>query len=150
MRRAAPRADLRRSPRRRRRSRSLPDLLYKGLLYLFAAPTWLCEPTHTPLGLVPFCYVLAMLFERDWRARAFAALWGGSLAHVLVDAGKSYLGGGVILWGFPFTMDAWEAGLYAPEETILLMPAALGLILLTELALSGRRPRPTSPARSAP
>lgn len=128
----------------------LPDLLYKGLLYGLGAPTWLCEPTHAPLGLLPFCYALALLFERDWRARAFGAFWGGSLAHVLVDAGKSYLGAGVILWGFPFTMDAWEAGLYAPEDTVLLMPAALALILLSELAL-GRRATsaPARPAASA-
>ena len=131
----------------------LPDLLYKSLLYGLGASTWICETSHAPLGAVPFCYLLALFFERDWRARAFGALWGGSLAHILVDAGKSYMGSGVILWGFPFTMDMGEAGLYAPEEMILLMPAALGLVLLTELALSrratsSRGPTAPSPARS--
>lgn len=126
----------------------LPDLLYKGLHYLMGAPTWLCEPTHAPLGLLPFCYLGAMLFERDWRARAFGALYAGSLAHALVDAGKSYLGSGVILWGFPFTMDAFELGLYAPEDTILLMPVALALIVLSELAFA-RRPRPRRPSAAA-
>jgi len=128
----------------------LPDLLYKGMLYGLGAATWLCEPTHSPLGLLPFCYLGAMLFERDWRARAFGAFWAGSLAHLVVDAGKDYLGSGALLWGFPFTMRAWEAGLYAPEETVLFMPFALAIILITELVAgrrstsSGARPAPSS------
>ena len=51
----------------------LPDLLYKGLLYLGGAPTWLCEPTHSPLGLVVFCYAAALLFEEDWICQYNAA-----------------------------------------------------------------------------
>ena len=40
----------------------LPDVLYKGLHLAAGAPTWLCEPTHAPLGLVPICYAAALLF----------------------------------------------------------------------------------------
>jgi hypothetical protein len=63
----------------------LPDVLYKTLLYLGNAPSWLCEPTHSPLGLLPFCYVGALLFEEAWRKRAFAALLAGGWLHLLVD-----------------------------------------------------------------
>ncbi len=112
----------------------LPDLLFKGLLYLGGASTWACEPTHAPLALIPLCYAAALLFEEEWRARAFGALLGGSLLHLLLDLAKSYLGTGVIPWGFPFTMARAELGLYMPEDTILLMAPALGLILLTEAA----------------
>ena len=121
----------------------LPDLLYKGLLYVGGAPTWLCEPTHSPLGLVVFCYAAALLFEEDWRKRAFAALLGGAYLHVLVDLGKNYMGSGVILWAFPFSMEAVELGWYYPEDTVYLMLPALGLILLVDgiaRALSARRP----------
>ncbi len=119
----------------------LPDVLYKGLLYLFGAQTWACEPTHSPLGLLPMCYVLAMLFEEPWRRRAFGALLAGAWLHLLVDVAKNYLGTGVILWAFPFSMDLVELGWYFPEQTIALMPAALALVLATELVarLASRR-----------
>jgi hypothetical protein len=123
-----------------------PDLLYKGLLYLGQAPNWLCEPTHSPLGLLAYCYAAALLFEEAWRKRAFAALLGGSYLHVLFDLGKNYMGSGVILWAFPFSMEAVELGWYYGEDTVLFMPFAAGVIVLLELAgwlrrrVSGRRP----------
>lgn len=121
----------------------LPDLLYKALLYLGNAPNWLCEPTHSPLGLIPFCYAGALLFEEAWRKRAFVALLGGGLLHLLLDFGKSYMGAGVIVWAFPFSMRTSELGWYYPEESMVLMLPSLGLIAVVEgicRALSGRRP----------
>lgn len=112
----------------------LPDLFFKGLLYLGGASTWACEPSHAPLMLVPLCYAAALLFEENWRARAFGALLAGSILHLLLDFGKSYLGAGVIPWGFPFTMGRAELGWYVPEDTLLLMAPALGLIIVAEAA----------------
>jgi hypothetical protein len=121
----------------------LPDLLYKALLYGANAPTWLCEPTHSPLGLVPLCYVGALLFEEPWRKRAFAALLAGGWLHLLLDLGKTYMGRGVILWAFPFSMDAVELGWYTPEQSLYLWLPSLGLIAVAELV--GRlRARPAS------
>ena len=114
----------------------LPDLLYKTLLYVFGAPTWLCEPTHSPLGVLAWCWLLALLFEPEWRTRAFWALAAGCWLHQLVDLGKNYLGSGVILWAFPFSNDAVELGWYTNDDTLLFAPFAL-LILL----LFGRRQR---------
>ncbi len=119
----------------------LPDVLYKGALYLWGASTWFCEVSHSPLGLVPICYASALLFEEPWRRRAFGALLAGSWLHVLVDLGKNYLGSGVIAWAFPFSMDTVELGWYAPEETVLLMAPALALILLVELIARLSAPR---------
>jgi len=127
----------------------LPDLLYKGLLYLGGAPNWLCEPTHSPLGLVLFCYAAAMLFEEEWRKRAFAALLAGAYLHVLFDLGKNYLGAGVILWAFPFSMETVELGWYYPEDTIAFMLPALGVILLVEL-VGGLATRFSGPRPAAP
>jgi hypothetical protein len=132
----------------------LPDILYKSLLYLFGAPTWVCEPTHSPLGLVPWCFAAALLFEERWRARAFGALLGGSWLHLLADLGKDYLGTGVIPWAFPFSMDLVELGLYAPDEMAgMLLPAAAALAaaLLISRAFRGGRPSAGSgPAPSSP
>jgi len=120
----------------------LPDLLFKLLLYGGGAPTWLCEPTHTPLGLVPWCYLGALLFEESWRRRAFGALLAGSWLHLLVDAGKNYMGNGVIMAAFPFSMKTVELGWYHPEDSPLLMLPALALMVAVEFLgrLSARRP----------
>jgi hypothetical protein len=127
----------------------LPDVLYKTLHRLFGAPTWLCEPTHAPLGVAAWCWLLALLFEEAWRRRAFGALVAGSWLHLLVDLGKDYMGQGVILWAFPFSMDRVELGWYAPEDTVVLMVPAASLILATEAAarLTSRRRR-TAPGSS--
>lgn len=128
----------------------LPDLLYKTLLYGGNAPTWLCEPTHTPLGLIPFCYVGALLFEEAWRRRAFAALLAGGWLHLLLDLGKNYMGHGVISWAFPFSMRSVELGWYYPEHSPLLWVPSLVLIAAVELAgrLRGRRPASLSGSAS--
>jgi hypothetical protein len=126
----------------------LPDLLYKTLLYVFGAPTWLCEPTHSPLGVLPWCYALALLFEPEWRSRSFWALAAGSWVHHLVDLGKDYLGSGVILWAFPFSMDTVELGWYSTEETILLMPFALLILLATAFWVRRARGPARHPAGS--
>ena len=119
----------------------LPDLLYKGLLYAGGAPTWLCEPTHSPLGLIPWCYAAALLFEEEWRKRAFGALLAGAWLHLLVDAGKGYMGSGVIPWAFPFSMDRVEFGLYGAKDGPAMMAGAAVVILVVELGtlLRGRR-----------
>ena len=120
----------------------LPDLLYKLLLYGGGAPTWLCEPTHTPLGLIPWCWLGALLFEESWRRRAFWALLAGGWLHLLVDVGKNYMGNGVIMPAFPFSMKTVELGWYHPEDSPLLMLPALALMGAVELLgrLSSRKP----------
>lgn len=117
---------------------ALPDVLYKAGLYLLGASTWCCEISHAPLPLAAICYAGALLFEEAWRRRAFAALLAGGLLHLLVDAGKDYLGQGVILWAFPFSMDRLELGLYYPEETALLMLPAAAVIAVVELVARNR------------
>ena len=118
----------------------LPDVLYKALLYLCHSPTWLCEPTHAPLGLIPICYAAALLFEEDWRPRAFGALLAGSWLHLLADAAKDYMGTGVIPWAFPFSMDRIELGWHRPEDTGVLMLAAFVVVVVVELGARRRRP----------
>ena len=112
----------------------LPDVLYKAGLYLFGGATWFSEPTHSPLILIVVAYAGALLFAQERRRTAFVALWLGSWLHVLIDVGKSYLGEGVILWAFPFSMDRVELGLYYSEETIYFILPALGLALVMEVA----------------
>lgn len=125
----------------------LPDVIYKFLFTSLGASTWVCELGHAPLVVPVFCYALALLFEEAWRRRVFFALWAGSWLHILIDLGKNYLGDGVILWGFPFTMDLVELGLYRNEDMATVMPFALVFILVVELA--ARRLRRAPKARNA-
>lgn len=127
---------------------TLPDLLYKGFFFFTGSPTWYCEPTHSPLALPVFCGLIALLFEPPLRRKAFACLLVGAWLHVLVDLGKSYMGHGVILWAFPFSMDRVELGWYSTYADLWLMGASAGLIVLTELGarLFRRAPPASRPA----
>lgn len=116
----------------------LPDFLYKGLLYGTGAPNWLCEPTHSPIGLLAFCYAGALLFEPDWRKRAFAALLAGAYLHILLDLAKNYDGAGVIPWAFPFSLAPVELGWYHNEDSIFFMLPALAVVGLIEWSWRGR------------
>ena len=118
----------------------IPDIAYKGMHLLASSPTWQAEPSHSPLPLLLLCYGLALLFVESFRKRAFTALYLGGLLHILIDLGKNYFGQGVILWGFPFTMDRIELGLYRPEQAVYMMGGALLLFLLTELIFRKTRP----------
>lgn len=112
----------------------LPDILYKGLLYIVRSASWVAEPTHSPLGLAAWCYLLALLFEEAWRGRAFWTLWIGGLLHLATDAAKNYMGHGVIHWGFPFTLDRVELGWLPTEEMWILTAPAAALMVAVELA----------------
>lgn len=114
-----------------------PDLLYKGMLYVLGGRPWFCEPSHSPLMLILFSYLAALLFEEYLRRPIFWALLAGSCLHVLIDVGKDYMGQGVILWGFPFTMDRVELGWYHSSETLFFTLPALGIIVMTELLTWG-------------
>jgi hypothetical protein len=125
----------------------LPDVLFKALLYLGHAQSWLCEPTHSPLGLLPFCYVGALLFEEAWRKRAFAALLAGSWLHLLFDLGKNYLGSGVICWAFPFSMRRVERRNYNSGDRSLHAARARGDGVV-ELLFAPEARYPAAPLRA--
>ncbi|MBI4577863.1 MAG: hypothetical protein HY722_16500 [Planctomycetes bacterium] len=122
----------------------LPDLYFKALHVVLHADTWFCEPTHAPLVLVLECALVAMLFPAEERRGHFAALYAGSLLHVLMDAAKDNFGHGSVPALFPFSLDLWELGLYWTEDTVLVAPVALLAALALELAvlrpLLDRRP----------
>jgi len=70
----------------------LPDLLGKPLGAFNWLPPLSSAPTHTPVGLVFACGAISLLFAAPIRARAFGALYLGSLLHLALDLLKDYLG----------------------------------------------------------
>ena len=119
----------------------LPDILYKTGLYMLQGSTWFCEASHAPLVMLVAAYAGALLFEESFRRRAFLALWIGTWLHLLIDAGKTYAGEGVIMWAFPFSMDRFEFGWYEPNETVYLILPALALAGIVELGLRAVKAR---------
>ncbi len=117
----------------------MPDVVYKGCLFVGGASTWAAEPSHSPLPLVVLSYAIALLFEEAFRSRAFAAILLGSYLHLLIDLGKDYMGQGVILWAFPFSMDRIELAWYRPEQTLYMMAGSAGLLVMTELIARPKR-----------
>jgi hypothetical protein len=111
----------------------LPEILDQGLLFFGGASPWVCLPVHSPLGLLPWCYAAALLFEEDWRARAFGALLAGSWLHLLVEAGGHSMGEGAMAWAFPFTMDRIGFALYRPQDAGTMVLAAGVVIAVIEL-----------------
>jgi hypothetical protein len=79
----------------------LPDLLAWGWRGLLGAPEALTAPLRSPIGLLPWCGALALLFEREWRGRAFVLLALG--AWLRLPFGEP------IYWAFPFTLARIDA-----------------------------------------
>lgn len=117
----------------------LPDLL-RGLLDLQgASPPSLAHPLHSPLGLAAWCAAVALLFEEDWRARAFAALLAGGGLHLALDALSAPPGSDRgILWALPFSFERLELG-WLPESRPWVLRTAAAVIL--GVALAGARLR---------
>lgn len=129
----------------------LPDVLYKGALYVLGARTWFCEPTHSPLPFLLIAYAGALLFEEKWRKTVFFSLAAGGWLHILLDLGKHHLGEGVILLAYPFSFQRFEIGLYDPEETLFLAGPALLLAGIVELIFRWReKKKPPVPAITSP
>ena len=111
----------------------LPDLVFKAFLYITNSATWFCEPSHSPVVLIFICYSFSLLFEEILRKPIFWALLIGSYLHLFLDAFKSYMGQGVVLWAFPFSMNRFEFGLLHPYETLYLMLPSTLLIIAVEV-----------------
>jgi len=106
---------------------ALPDLLAWILRGLLGAPEALTVPLRSPLGLLPWCAAAALLFERDWRARAFVALALGAGLRLAFE--------GPIYWAFPFT----TARVDAPLPAWALAAAPLAEALCRRVTLSSAR-----------
>jgi hypothetical protein len=88
------------------------------------------EVVHTPAFVALAALTLSQLFAVGFRRMAFVALLFGGLAHLLLDAGKDYLGTAGLMWGLPWGLGRWEWGFFRPEHTVYFMPPALLAIVL--------------------
>jgi hypothetical protein len=92
----------------------LPDTVAWAWTALLGSPVELTAPLRSPLGLLPWCAAGALLFEADWRRRAFFALLIGAWIRLAL--------GGPIYWAFPFSMSRVEG--FVPAYVFLAIPIA--------------------------
>jgi hypothetical protein len=92
----------------------LPDAIAWIWTGLLGSPVELTIPLRSPLGILPWCAAGALLFEPDWRVRAFVALLLGAWIRLAL--------GGPIYWAFPFSMARVDVPV--PAWSVLAIPAA--------------------------
>jgi hypothetical protein len=73
---------------------------------------------------------LAMLFAEEFRFKAFATLLLGQLLHLAVDSGKATLEAGSCFLLHPFSLEAFDMGLYSTQDVFWFLPGNLLVLLL--------------------
>ncbi|HXX92744.1 MAG TPA: hypothetical protein VEN81_03870 [Planctomycetota bacterium] len=120
----------------------LPEILHQGFLLLAGTSAWFCLPLHSPLGMVPWCYLGALLFEAGWRPRAFGALLAGSWIHLLVEGIHDSWGEGGVLWAFPVTLARFGGRILRDDPSWRATLGAAALIAgLSVASRLGKHPR---------
>ncbi len=117
----------------------LPDVVAKGLYWIAQASDRFAAPAHSPLGLLPLCYLAALFLTVDLRRTGFACLYVGALLHLFLDLLKENLGIGQARLFLPFDVRGVELGWIPSEDVVLLLPLNLGILLLVWLAERKRR-----------
>jgi len=113
----------------------LPDLVAKGLYWVFLTEETYLLATHSLLGVLLISYLACLFVDEALRRPGFAMLTLGGLIHLLLDMIKDNLGSGAVRPFLPFSPFALELGWIDPENVVLLVPidaALLAAILLYE------------------
>jgi len=113
----------------------LPDLVAKGLYWVFLTEETYPLATHSLLGVLLISYLACLFVDEALRRPGFAMLTLGGLIHLLLDMIKDNLGSGAVRPFLPFSPFALELGWIDPENVVLLVPidaALLAAILLYE------------------
>jgi len=113
----------------------LPDLVAKGLYWVFLTEETYPLATHSLLGVLLISYLACLFVDEALRRPGFAMLTLGGLIHLLLDMIKDNLGSGAVRPFLPFSPFALELCWIDPENVVLLVPidaALLAAILLYE------------------
>lgn len=111
----------------------LPDGICKLLDIVLGSAHRFEVPSHTIVGMALYAYIFSYFFEERLRGRAWLALWGGGLLHVLVDLCKDTMGSAPSAWClYPFTSRSVEFALYDPLDWVWTIPVAAAIVALWE------------------
>lgn len=119
----------------------LPDLFSKPPTILFSASWvyWLSMPTHTPLGTMLLCYLVAMQLEEKERPLGLALLGAGAALHYVMDLIQTHVSSGAYYYFFPLSWKTFHIPLFWPSDSVLAVPWLMGAVLLVEGAKFFRR-----------
>ena len=125
----------------------LPDVLTRPFYMALPELFWFFFPLHSPFALLFVCYPLSLLFKWRPRHKVFLPLYLGCLMHIGLDLlQKSVTQAYAPL--FPFSWAQWSAGLFWPDEGLLLLPVLLTLTLGITLRRYKSAPREVCDAPS--
>lgn len=118
-----------------------PDILAKGVGMVLRSPAGFDIPSHSVIGLIVASAAAALLFRAPDRGVVFGLLMAGSLLHLAADLLKDFgVFPGLRLF-FPIFNKGFSAGLFRGEQSAIILPLSLLLILAFELAARRRRGR---------
>lgn len=106
----------------------LPDVLSRVPHFFLAFSyrcSWVIAVFHSPLVLILFVLIFALLFKD--KKQAGSGLFFGMVFHLFLDSFQRHIGGSYY-WFFPFSFKTGEFGLFWPEESLSFIPY---LILIT-------------------
>jgi hypothetical protein len=112
----------------------LPDLLSRPFYILFPLSYWWAMPLHTPVGITLVGWLITGLFPANERRVVFTSLFAGAMLHFLLDAPQKHIAAGYF-WLFPFSWTTYEWGLWWPEESLRVLPAAVFIVVFAEILL---------------
>jgi len=118
----------------------LPDVCTRAFCIVWPNGYFWVMPLHTPLGVAVLCGVLAQCFRAGERGRVFVFLAAGAGLHLLLDASQRHVAGGYTFL-FPFSWATYKGGVWWPEDSLLLLPFLLALLVVVETGLYRRRRR---------
>ncbi len=111
----------------------LPDVVCKLYDVLLGSPGRFEVPSHMVVGSALYAYLASFAFEERIRGRAWLALWGGGLLHILVDLFKDTMGSAPSAWCLhPFTSGSVEFAVYDPLDWVWTIPVAALVLLAWE------------------
>lgn len=113
----------------------LPDLVHKGLYWVFQTREGFAVASHSIVGVALISYLACLFVEESIRRPGFLLLAVGGLIHILVDLIKDNLGAGSARPFLPFSPVGFEWAWIDPENVIYLVPidaAILGAVWFFE------------------
>lgn len=109
----------------------LPDLLSRPWYILFPPVHDWVLAFHTPSGMLLTCGLLALMFERRLRKKAFLCLMLGAVLHFGMDCLQKQVTGNNF-WPFPFSWRDFGYGLFWAGDAVAYFPVWIVLVVLME------------------
>lgn len=107
----------------------LPDLLSRPFIILLPDYAYFFHTFHTPVGLILFIILISLYFEPSERFNAFKYIGYGAFTHLFLDLFQKTVNERGYSWLFPFSYSDYQIGLFLPEDSLLVIPYILMIVI---------------------